>query len=63
MPAAPPHAPVPSPTPIRAILAASVNLNTFPASPARLRRAADLMAGGGLLHAPVSVAARVSTIL
>ncbi len=32
MPAAPPHAPVPPPTSIRAILAAVVNLHTFPAS-------------------------------
>jgi len=59
MPAALPHAPVPPPMSIRAILAAVVTLGTFPASagPARLRRAATLMAGGGLLHAPVSVAA------
>jgi len=59
MPAAPPHAPVPPATPIRAIVAALVNPHTFPASagPAQVQRAADLMAEGGLLARPVSVAA------
>ena len=62
MPAAPPHAPVPAATSIRAILAAVVNLHTFPASagPARLQRAASLMADGGMLHAPLNVAALVA---
>jgi len=59
MPAAPPHAPVPPPTPIRRILAAPVNMHTFPASagPARLQRPARLMAEGGMLARPASVAA------
>ena len=58
MPAAPPHAPVPAPTSIRAILAAVVNLNTLPANagPAQSQRPASLMADGGMLHAPLNVA-------
>ncbi len=47
---------------ISANIAALVNLHTFPvsAAPARLQRAASLMAGGGLLARPVSVAALVA---
>jgi len=54
---------VPAATPIRAILAAVVNPNTFPASagPAHSQRAATLMGNGnGMMHAPLNVAPLVA---